>query len=106
MNSVQGEGSSRFADNFNRLMGMHGLSQHAAAQLLGVSPATMSAWMNGKTQPSLNKAIAIGTLFDVPTDRLMGAEFADLLEKELSSRDRFVRVDERIRRGQSRLRSV
>jgi hypothetical protein len=32
----------RFTDNFNRLLGLHGLSQHFTAQLLGVSEATMS----------------------------------------------------------------
>lgn len=32
----------RFTDNFIRLLGLHGLSQHFTAQLLGVSEATMS----------------------------------------------------------------
>jgi len=39
----------------------------------------MSAWMNGKSQPSLGQAIGIADLFQVSTDRLMGAGFADLL---------------------------
>ena len=96
----------RFTDNFVRLLGMHGLSQHYTADLLGVSSATMSAWMNGKSTPSLNKAIGIAELFQISTDRLMGAQFVDLLEHELSDSERFKSVEERIRRGRSRLKSV
>jgi transcriptional regulator with XRE-family HTH domain len=100
------DGPSRFADNFIRLLGLHGLSQHFAAQLLGVSPATMSAWMKGKAAPSLNKAIAIAELFQLSTDRLMRAEFVDLLEHELADRERFQRVEARIRPGASPLQAV
>ena len=71
------ERQPRFTDNFVRLLGLHRLSQHFTAQLLGVSEATMSAWMTGKSQPSLAKAIGIAELFQVSTDRLMGAEFED-----------------------------
>src|SRR6266498_3103749 len=59
-----------FTDNFVRLLGLHALSQHFTAQLLGVSEATMSAWMNGKSTPSLAKAIDIAELFQITTDRL------------------------------------
>jgi len=45
-------GDLRFTDNFVRLLGLHALSQHFTAQLLGVSEATMSSWMNGKSSPS------------------------------------------------------
>ena len=62
--------------------------------------------MNGKAMPSLAKAIGIAELFQISTDRLMGAEFADLLEHELADGERFTRVEERIRRGGSKLRSV
>ena len=54
---------STFQDNFVRLLGLHGLRQHFTAQLLGVSEATMSAWINGKATPSLAKAIDIAELF-------------------------------------------
>jgi transcriptional regulator with XRE-family HTH domain len=96
----------RFTDNFNRLLGLHGLSQGFTATLLGVSEATMSAWMNGKSLPSLSKAIAIADLFQISTDRLMGAEFADLLAHELADPDRFDRVEVRIRRGLTPLKSA
>lgn len=100
------DGLPRFTDNFVRLLGLHRLSQHFTAQLLGVSEATMSAWMNGKSQPSLGKAIGIADLFQLSTDRLMGAEFADLLAHELADPDRFERAEARIRRGLTPLKSV
>jgi hypothetical protein len=43
----------------------------------------MSSWMNGKSTPSLAKAIDIGDLFKITPDRLMGAEFIQLLQREL-----------------------
>lgn len=97
---------NRFADNFIRLLGLHGLTQNFTAELLGVSEATVSGWMNEKSTPSLAKAIAIADLFQVSTDRLMAAKFSDLLAKELSDADRFDRVEARIRRARSKLRSV
>ena len=100
------DGGLRFTDNFVRLLGMHALSQNFAASLLGVSGATMSSWMNGKSSPSLGKAITIAELFQLSTDRLMGAEFADLLEKELADRGRYLEVEERIRRARSGLKAV
>ncbi len=96
----------RFTDNFVRLLGLHALSQHFTAQLLGVSEATMSAWMNGKSSPSLQKAIGIADLFQISTDRLMGAEFSDLLANELADPERFERVEKRIKRGTTKLTSV
>jgi len=97
---------ARFTDNFIRLLGLHGLSQHFTAQLLDVSEATMSAWMNGKSTPSLAKAIDIAELFQITTDRLMGAEFSDLLANELADSERFERVEKRIKRGMTKLTSV
>jgi DNA-binding XRE family transcriptional regulator len=95
-----------FTDNFVRLLGLHALSQHFTAQLLGVSEATMSAWMNGKSTPSLAKAIDIAELFQITTDRLMGAKFSDLLANELADPERFERVESRIKRGKTKLTSV
>lgn len=66
----------------------------------------MSAWMNGKSQPSLPKAIDIADLFQISTDRLIGATFADLLAHELADPERFDRVEERIKRGGTTLKSV
>ena len=87
-------------------VGLHGLTQHFTAQLLGVSEATMSSWMNGKSTPSLAKAIAIAELFQISTDRLMGAAFSALLADELADPERYDKVEKRIKRGRTKLTSV
>lgn len=66
----------------------------------------MSSWMRGKSTPSLPKAIDIAELFQISTDRLMGAEFVDLLQHELADPERFERVEKRIKRGQTPLKPV
>src|SRR5436309_2593911 len=99
-------GVTRFADNLVRLMGLHALTQNLAAQLLGVTSATMSAWVSGKSHPSLQKAVGVAELFQISTDRLTGAIFTDLLEHELASPERYELVEERIRRGRSSLRAL
>lgn len=100
------EGPLRFSDNLGRLLGLHGLSANFAANLLGVSGATMSSWLNGRSSPSLGKAITIAEFFQLSTDRLMGAEFVDLLGTELADRDRYEQVEERIRRARSGLHAL
>ena len=66
----------------------------------------MSAWMNGRSTPSLAKAIDIAELFQISTDRLMGADFEDLLQKELADPKRFETVEDRIRRARTPLKAV
>jgi transcriptional regulator with XRE-family HTH domain len=87
----------RFSDNLRRLLGLHGITQHKAAQLLEVTAATMSTWMTGKAVPSLGRATRIARLFEIPTDRLLEADFSDLLAHELSDPDRFRAVEARLK---------
>jgi transcriptional regulator with XRE-family HTH domain len=66
----------------------------------------MSSWMRGRSTPSLAKAIDIAELFQISTDRLMSVEFVDLLQNELADPERFEKVEDRIRRGKTKLKSV
>jgi transcriptional regulator with XRE-family HTH domain len=43
--------STTFADNLERLLGMHGLTAREASQLLDVSTVALSEWRQGKRQP-------------------------------------------------------
>jgi transcriptional regulator with XRE-family HTH domain len=90
-----------FVDNLPRLMGLHGLSSTFTATLVGVAPASLSAWLNGRASPSLHSAIALAELFRVPTDRLLATPFVDLLEHELSDRQRFLKVEATIKERQA-----
>jgi transcriptional regulator with XRE-family HTH domain len=107
LEQISGEGGAlRFTDNFVRLLGLHALSQNFAAELLGVSGATMSSWMNGKSAPSLANAVAVAEFFQISAQRLTGAKFVDLLENELADRVRYEQVEDRIHKRRSSLRSV
>src|SRR5581483_3622924 len=99
-------GGQRFATNLVRLLGLHGVTATFVGQQLGISTATLSAWAHGKSSPSLANAILFAEFFEVPTDRLMSAEFADLLANELADPGRFERFEERIRRARTPLQPV
>lgn len=88
--------SDRFGSNFRRLLGLHGLSQNRAAGMLGVSSATMNAWLQGNATPSTPKLLVIREFFEVSGERLLADDFADLLAGEVGDPDRFRRVEERI----------
>jgi transcriptional regulator with XRE-family HTH domain len=97
-------GPARLTDNLARLLGLHGLAQHFTAQLLRVSEATMSTLLNGKSTPSPatgNRDRRALPDFDRSPD---GAESSDLLAHELA--EPFERVETRIKRGRSKLKSV
>lgn len=94
-----------FADNLTRLMGLHGLSSTFTASLVGVAPASFSAWLNGRASPSLHSVIVLAELFRVPTDRLLATPFVDLLDHELSDRQRFLDVEATIKQRRARQRN-
>jgi transcriptional regulator with XRE-family HTH domain len=95
-----------FPENLRRLLGLHDLDQAEAAEMLGMSKASFSAWNSGRRQPSFQTALHIGEFFGVPADRLARAEFEDLLAHELADPDRFREVEAEIRRRRSTLREV
>lgn len=95
-----------FADNLERLMGMHKLSAKEAADMLGLSQSVLSKWQSGARQPSFSSALAAGDFFGVPADRLARADFSDLLANELAEAGRYAEVEAEIRRRRSTLREV
>jgi transcriptional regulator with XRE-family HTH domain len=95
-----------FADNLNRLLGLHGLSAKEGASILGLSQSALSKWSTGERKPSFPTALTVGEFFHVPADRLARAEFGDLLANELASRDRFEDVEKEISRRRSGLHIV
>jgi transcriptional regulator with XRE-family HTH domain len=84
---------------------MHALrvtSQHSsggAASLLGISAQALSELQSGRRSPSLTTAHAIALFFEVPLDRLLEADFSDLLSHELADPDRYQRVENKIAGG-------
>ena len=93
---------ARFPDNLRRLLGVHGLTATQASRLLRVSPQALSDWSHGKRQPGMEAVVRISELFEVPSDRLVKADFGDLLENELADRERFDRVEAKVRGASGR----
>jgi transcriptional regulator with XRE-family HTH domain len=85
-----------FGENLRRLLGLHGLSGREAASLIGVSPQSLSEWVRGRRRPNLQMLLRVASFAEIPTDRLLHAEFGDLLEHELKDRGRFERVEAKI----------
>ena len=55
-----------WAEKIRRAMSQLGETQEAFAQHLGVSPATLSRWVNGKNEPTPAMYVALGNLVGKP----------------------------------------
>jgi transcriptional regulator with XRE-family HTH domain len=95
-----------FAENLQRLLGLHRLTTREAADMLAMSRSALTKWASGDRAPSFTAALVVGDFFGVPADRLARADFADLLEHELADAARFNEVEAEIRRRRSTLRAV
>lgn len=91
-----------FSENLRRLLGLHDLRGREAARLIGVSPQSLSEWMRGRRQPNLQMLLRVVSFLEIAGERLLQAEFRDLLEHELHDRARFDRVEAKIRERRGR----
>lgn len=91
--------ATRFADNFSRLLGAHRLTAQKAAPLLGVSPASISYWLNGHREPDVDSLIAIERYFGVNTFDIMTYPADLFLFGAFGESDRFAIVEQRIAEG-------
>lgn len=62
-----------FARNFNYYLNELGMNQRQFAEMLGVSPATVSHWSQARKMPHTDRIRQMATLF--------GCQMADLLEQ-------------------------
>ena len=93
--------SATFYDNVLRLAGLHGIRTHEhLARLLGVTAQTLTLWKNRRRQPGTDVMVRLRDTFEV--------DGVDLLDKPIdhpdvwpvvTDRERFARVESRIRRG-------
>jgi transcriptional regulator with XRE-family HTH domain len=87
---------SLFAENLERLSGLHGLTMREVAQLSGVSESVISKWSRGVRRPGFESALAIGGVFGISADRLANATIVELLQPEIVSEARFLEVERKI----------
>jgi transcriptional regulator with XRE-family HTH domain len=85
-----------YGDNLARLLGLHRLTAQRAGRLLQISPQAIYEQQAGKRRPALDSVMRTASFFEIPPDRLMSAEFDDLLAHELADPKRFHRVEKRI----------
>ena len=63
-----------FKRNITRLLREKGATQKELAAAIGVSPATVSSWVQGKKLPRMDKADQICRFFNVPRETLLAVE--------------------------------
>ncbi len=86
---------TRFADNFDRLLGLHRLTARRAAELLDVSAASLSYWRNGRREPDRDSLYRISIYFLVDPWEIMEASAHDFLVT-LADEGRFDEVEKQI----------
>ena len=73
---LQEEGSvfivNRFAENLKAYRKAEKLSQGALAELLKLSPQSISKWERGESYPDIEKLVALSDIFKVSVDCLVG----------------------------------
>lgn len=89
----EGAEAPGFADNFDRLLGIHRLSAREAGELLGISATTLSYWRNGRRIPNTESLRRVCEFFDVD----MWSMLVEAPESFLFDVDRFKRVEARLR---------
>jgi transcriptional regulator with XRE-family HTH domain len=91
-----------FGENLRRLLGLHDLRGREAARMIGVSPQSLSEWMRGRRQPNLQMLLRVASFVEISGERLLRAPFRELLGRELGDRQRFDRVEAKIRANRER----
>lgn len=78
---------SIFAIRLNQLMLKHKKTQQDIAQLVGTSRQAISQYIDGQTQPTIEKLYKIANFFNVSADYLLGLtdiESVDIYDKKIS----------------------
>ena len=84
------------AENLKTLRKQKGLTQEAAAEMLGVSPQSVSKWERGDTLPDITLLPALANLYKTSTDALLGM---DKINSETARDAVFVTGHQHLREG-------
>lgn len=60
------------SENLKLLRRQTGIGQAKLADMIGISPKTVSHWETGYTEPSVDELIKLADVFDVSIDELVG----------------------------------
>ena len=62
------------AENLNKIMKQRGISQSSLAKSLGISRASVNAWVKGSATPSLDNLKRIGELLGITVDEIISGK--------------------------------
>lgn len=62
----------RVSERIKYLMGIEKITQYALARKIGVCESTVSNWLSGKKEPSIESLWKVADYFDVTIDFLIG----------------------------------
>lgn len=65
----------RVSNNIRVLRVAAGLTQRDLAKMIGVEPAAVWGWENGKCLPSGNSTVKLAKVFHIPAEDLFNREF-------------------------------
>lgn len=85
---------NELANNVRRLLGLHSLRATRDAGLIGISPQALSEIQYGtRASVSLSTMEKLSGFFEIPIDRLLHAQFEELLQAEVADSERYRRVE-------------
>lgn len=84
-----------WADVVRTALRERGLSANAAAAQLGVSGATLSAWLTGRTEPSVDDLSGLAQLADLPASYLLS--LANRIPAPLASSSRLLLIESAVK---------
>ena len=61
-------------ERLKELMRVHDINQSKLAAKIGLKQNTISAWLSGKKEPSINSLWLLADFFETDTDYLVGRE--------------------------------
>ena len=64
-----------FCENLKSLRKVRNIDQKEFAQILNISPKTISHWETGYTEPSIAQLVEIANYFDVSLDDLLDRSY-------------------------------
>lgn len=62
----------KIVERLNYLMKIESITQYALAKKLGICQSTVSNWLHGKKEPSIESLWKLADFFDVTVDYLIG----------------------------------
>lgn len=85
-----------FADNLRELLKRRRMSQRQLADLIGLSQAMVSRWIEGKNMPKFLMVAKLADVFNVPIEMFVSSDLANVTDGEIEQRRNLSRAIEMV----------